>query len=90
MIIKRLKEEIIPLYNEMLNIFEKKFELAKPSTQRWYNDFLNFIEIWHGWLNETIPQEVLVELKHSEESLKPFYDDLENNFNKLQKELSGK
>ncbi len=86
----RLREEIIPLYDEMLNIFEKKIELANSPTQGWYTDFLNFVEIWHGYLNKTIPNEVLEKLEHSEESLKPFYEDLENNFNKLRKELSGK
>ncbi|HRI47329.1 MAG TPA: hypothetical protein PL089_14905 [Ignavibacteria bacterium] len=74
----------------MLNIFEKKIELANPITQKWYTDFLNFVEIWNDWLNNTIPAEILDKLKYSEESLKPFYKDLESNFNKLQKELSGK
>jgi hypothetical protein len=87
---EQLSREIIPLYDEMLQIFQEKYWLATPSSQAWYSAFFTFVEIWHRWLNGTIPGPVVEGLKHSEEPLKPFYQELENKLGELQKELGGK
>lgn len=87
---KQLREELIPLYDKMLSIFTENYYLAESETKKWYSELTRFVEIWHRWLDESIPAEVIKELDHKEERLKPFYDELESQIIKLQKELSGK
>lgn len=87
---KQLREELIPLYDEMVSIFTKSFWLANSATREWYSELSRFVDLWHRWLEESIPAEVIQEMDHTEERLKPFYQDLENQLEKLQKELSDK
>lgn len=87
---KQLREELIPLYDKMVSIFTENDCLAESETKSWYQELTRFVELWHRWLNGSIPVEVIKELDHSEERLKPFYEDLETQILKLQKELSGK
>lgn len=86
---KQLSEEIIPLYDQMVLIFTEKYSLANSSTRKWYSELSNFVELWHRWLDKSIPAEVIEDMSHSEERLKPFYDDLESQIENLQKKLSG-
>lgn len=87
---KQLREELIPLYDKMISIFTENYYLAELETKNWYSELSRFVELWHRWLDESIPVEVIKELDHTEERLKPFYEDLETQILKLQKELSGK
>jgi len=53
-------------------------------------DFLTlteFVEIWKRYLNGSLPMEVVTEIEHSEENLKPFYADLQSNFDRHTKGL---
>lgn len=86
---KQFREELIPLYDEMVSIFERNFWLANSTTRQWYYELIRFVDIWHRWIEETIPPKVVQEMDHTEKKLKPFYQDLENQLEKLQKELSG-
>ena len=87
---KQLREELIPLYDKMLSIFSENYCLAESETKSWYSELTRFVELWHRWLDESIPAEVINELDHKEDRLNPFYQDLESQIIKLQKELSGK
>jgi len=87
---KQLREELIPLYDKMLSIFSENYYLTESVTKTWHSELTRFVELWHRWLNESIPVEVIKELDHTEERLKPFYEDLETQILKLQKKLSGK
>jgi hypothetical protein len=86
---KELREEIIPLYDEMLSIFTEKYWLANPSTRKWFSELSAFVDLWHRWLDESIPADVVREIGHNEDQLKPFYEDLESYIDVLQKRLSG-
>ena len=48
------------------------------------------MEIWNRWLNNPLPGEVLGLLNHSEDNLRPFYDNLLETFTRMQRELSEK
>jgi len=87
---KQLREELIPLYDKMVSIFTKNFWLANSSTRKWYSELSRFVDLWHRWLEESIPVEVIQEMDHTGERLEPFYQDLENQLEELQKELSNK
>jgi hypothetical protein len=86
---KQLREQLIPLYDQMLEIFSANLWLANPSTKEWYYEFTKFVEIWHRYLADSLPPEVNEKIGHNEEKLNGFYKDIEDQTNTLRKELSG-
>lgn len=84
----QFRQELMPLYQKMYKIFTDNIYLANGSTRKFHYEFIKFIEIWKRWLAESIPMEVMNELNHTEERLKPFYQNLEVEMNKLRNEIS--
>ncbi len=85
---EQLKAELIPKYREMLTLFTDRYHLAAPDTRAFYQEFLEFVEIWNRWLADSLPREVLEKLGHTENKVKPFYDHLESKMQQLQDELA--
>jgi len=83
----QLKTEIIPLYRAMLEHFNQRLYLCESSTIAYHAKLVEFVEIWNRFLSETIPRSVLRNREHSETELHPFYQDLQDNFNKLSEKL---
>ena len=86
----QLRNELIPLYDKMAMIFSENYWLAEPETRKWYSELSMFVDLWHRWLDETIPSEVIRDMNHTEERLKPPYENLNTSLEKLQKILVGK
>lgn len=86
----QLREELIPLYRKMLDVFTEKYWLADEDTRAYYQDFLEFVEIWERYLAEALPRDVLVKLGHTEENVLPFYDHVEQKLSALQNEINAK
>lgn len=84
----QLVNDLVPMYREMLAHFTKNMWLAEPSTLAHYKRLVEYVEIWNRGLSKAIPTDVMFEIKHSETDLYPFYEDLESQFKRLQKELS--
>lgn len=84
---EQLTSEVIPLYDKALEIFTSQFWLSEESTRQYYEEFYRFVEIWHRYLNRSLPMDALRELEHDEEKLKPFYDDIETKMLDLKKKL---
>jgi hypothetical protein len=84
-----LREEIIPLYDRMVSIFTQNLQLAESTTREWYSELYRFVDLWHRWLDESIPVEVIQEMDHTERRLEPFYQDLENHLEGLRQQLAG-
>jgi hypothetical protein len=84
---EQLKRDLVPTYERMLNLYTANIWLAEPSTLKFHFVLTEFVEIWKRYLNGSLPMEVLTEIEHSEENLKPFYADLQSNFDRLTKEL---
>ena len=80
---RQLKEELLPLYRQMIDHFTKNLAHAEPSTRNYYVELVRFVDIWDRWLKGTIPREVLVKLEHTEDGLQPFYQDLQNHHDRL-------
>jgi hypothetical protein len=87
---RQLAEDIIPAYRKMVDLFTSKMHLAEFSTIQHFPALLEFVEIWNRWLDRSLPVEVLGQLNHSEEKLFPFYQDLADNFARLQGMLQEK
>ena len=59
---EQLKAELVPQYREMLALFTDKYHLAAPDTRVFYQEFLEFVELWNRWLADSLPAEVLEKL----------------------------
>ena len=79
------REEILPTYDKMLKIFTENYWLAEESTKAYYSELCRYVEIWHRWLDGSLPSEVLQEIEHGEVRLKPFYKDLDDQLSNLLK-----
>jgi len=86
----QLYEEILPNYNKMLKIFRDNYCLAEPETREFLFDFVEFVEVWNRHEKESIDVNVIKEIGHTEEKLKPFYEELEKRADILRQELSNK
>ncbi len=85
----QLREELLPLYRKMLDIFTDKYWLADEDTRSYYQEFLKFVEIWERHLAEALPGEVIVKLEHNEQKLYPFYEHIEQKLSVLQSEIKS-
>ncbi|MCB1809678.1 MAG: hypothetical protein KDJ99_32280 [Candidatus Competibacteraceae bacterium] len=85
----QLREELMPLYRAMLEIFTEKYWLADAETRAYYQDFLEFVEIWERYLAEALPPDVIRKLEHTEENVKPFYEHIETKLTNLQEEITS-
>ena len=52
---KQLREELMPLYRKILDLFTEKYWLADEDTRAHYQNFLEFVEIWERYLAEVLP-----------------------------------
>lgn len=84
---EQLKNELLPLYRKMLSIFGENLWLAEPKTHKWYAELCDFVELWNRWISQSIPADVIKKLEHSEEKLKPFYQELEEQASLLRRKL---
>lgn len=86
----QLREELIPLYRKMLDLFTEKYWLADEDTRAYYQELLEFVEIWERYLAETLPGDVISKLGHTEENVLPFYEHIEGKLSTLQDEINAK
>jgi hypothetical protein len=83
----QFREELIPLYRKMLDVFTEKYWLADVDTRAHYQSFLEFVEVWNRFLADAIPTEVVTKLGHAEKNLDLFYKHLEQRISDLQAEV---
>ena len=86
---RRLREELLPLYREMLDCFTKNMWLAEPDTRSHFPTLVEFVDIWDRALAGTIPRGVGRRLDHREERLYPLYESLEAQFERLRGDLKS-
>jgi hypothetical protein len=72
----------------MMALFSENMQFAEDSTRKHFGTLVEFTELWNRALQDPpMPPEVMLSLKHKEEDLYPFYEDLDAQFRKLRKEL---
>jgi len=84
---KQLKNKNIPSYREMVNIFKDNWQFASLNTRPYYDLLFEFVDIWERFLDDSLPPEIIDYLNHTEEKLKPFYENLHINHDKLRSRL---
>lgn len=87
---RQLNEEFLPMYREMLTIFKDNYWLAEPETRKFYPELVEYVEGWNRWKEKGVSPETMQEIGHSENKLKPFYNELEKRTDILRAELSKK
>lgn len=83
-----LKNEALPSYKTMIQIIRDNMWLAEKSTLQHFPALIEYVDIWNRFMANTIPGEVVNALGHSEESLFPFYDDIQKNHDKIRAQLA--
>jgi len=86
---RQLREELMPLYRKILEVFTEKYWLADVETRDYYQDFLEFVEIWERYLSEALPGDVIPKLGHAEDNVKSFYEHVDSKMTELQREISN-
>jgi hypothetical protein len=85
---EQFKNELLPAYRQMLDIFRDKFWLAEGSTREQFRELIVYIKLWERHLQNNIPPEVIARLDVTEAKLQLLYDDLEGRFGELRDKLS--
>jgi hypothetical protein len=83
----QLTNELVPLYQKLLEHFSSHMWLAESSTLSFFGDLVEYVEVWNRFLSGGLPSEVSGKIDHDEDKLKPFYADLETQMNKLKAKL---
>ena len=84
---QQLRDELIPIYRQMVKHFTENMQFAEDSTRRHFAALVEFVELWNRTLLTPIPPEVLSALDHSDKNLHPLYQDLETEFQCLRQRL---
>ena len=86
--VDQVKNELIPLYREMLRLFTSKMQYAEESTRKEYENLVEFVELWNRQLYTPLPPAVVVKADQDETKLLyPLYEDVKENFESLRKKL---
>jgi len=83
-----MREILMPLYRDMVNVFREKMWLAEPETRTHFSTLVEFVDVWDKILAERIPVSVVPALGHSEENLRPFYRHLETTHDNLRASIA--
>jgi len=86
---RQWKEELLPLYRQMTDLFTAKMQFAESSTRQHFGELIEFTELWNRWLRGTLPGELLDKVGPNEEKLAALYTDLEITFERLQAALKA-
>lgn len=87
---RQLREEFVPMYLQMLEIFRKNYWLAEPETREHYTALVEYVEGWNRSLAGGVSGETMQRIGHTEANLKPFYNELEKRTEALRLQLAQK
>jgi hypothetical protein len=85
--IRRLRDELMPLYHAMLDCFTGHMWLAELSTRQHFDTLVEFVDIADRAIAGTLPASIANGLENPETGLYPLYADLEQQFERLRVEL---
>jgi hypothetical protein len=84
---QQLTEELVPLYREILVLWNKNMALIESSTQKHYAAFVEYVEVWNRGLKDALVRDVIWEIEHDEKKLYPLYEDIERQVKRLREKL---
>jgi hypothetical protein len=77
------REVLMPRYREMIKVFRDKMWLAEPETRKYFPDLIEFVDVWDKILDDRLPRSIASAIGHTESNLKPFYQHLEQEHDRL-------
>jgi hypothetical protein len=86
---KIFTDVLMPLYRKMLETFRDKIWLADTETRQYLPALIEFVDVWERHIRGVMPDEVVREIKHTEENLRPFYDHLTSTHDRLRDMLTA-
>jgi hypothetical protein len=86
---KTFKDELLPAYRTMVSVFRENMSLAFPDTSKHFGKLVEFVSVWDRHLEGAIPAEVLPLLKHGEQNLHPFYENLQRRHDELVEKIAA-
>jgi len=84
---KQLFTELLPLYRSMVDRFRTHYWLAEPETRPFYSGLVEFVEIWNRTEKDSVPSEVIEQLKYGEDNLNPFYEHLQKKHDEIREKV---
>jgi hypothetical protein len=79
---------LMPRYREMIDVFREKMWLAQPETRAFFSQLIDYVDVWDKILARKLPHSIASAVGHTEKSLHPFYDHLEEMHDRLRSEIS--
>lgn len=76
---------ILPLYDRMVDIFEKNYWLAENNTKNFYKTLLSYVEKEHKYYSRIIPLCTFNEIDFNDKDILLFYKNIEETLYKLKK-----
>jgi hypothetical protein len=94
-IVKNLQDEsttfrdvLMPRYREMIDVFREKMWLAEKETRQYFPILVEFVDVWDKIHDDRLPRSIAPVIGHTESNLKPFYDHLESENDRLRALIS--
>jgi hypothetical protein len=85
----KLREDLLPTYQQMLRVFREHYWLATPATRGFYEALVEFVEIWERWVAGALPSEVVTRLGHTEANLGAFYAEIERTHDEIRARVAA-
>ncbi|QHP67457.1 hypothetical protein EI171_08475 [Bradyrhizobium sp. LCT2] len=82
------REVLMPRYRQMIDTFRDKMWLAERETRPFFQQLIEFVDVWDKILADKLPRSAAVTINHTEKNLTPFYEHLEKIHDRLQSEVS--
>jgi hypothetical protein len=79
---------LMPRYREMIDVFRDKMWLAEPETRKYFQNLIEFVDVWDKILADKLPRSVAPAIGHTEQNLHPFYQHLEEVHDQIRSEIS--
>ncbi len=88
---QQLRTVLLPIYREMRDYFASHISLAEPSTREHLPALIKFIEVWDRSFESAFPGDTLRKVSdRHEEKVKPLYEDLQSQLDRLSEEVKEK
>lgn len=81
---EQFKTVLLPQYQRMLGLLQDKYWLADESTREHYQALLQYVEVWRRFTEKSIPDDVILTFDVREKELYPLYENLKDQFERLQ------
>jgi hypothetical protein len=81
--------ELLIRYRQMIDVFREKMWLAETRTREYFPGLIEFVDVWDRILDGRLQRNIAPAIGHTESNLKPFYEHLEQEHDRLRALVGG-